>query len=617
MIQRHVLAFVALASLPFGAIAASQQPPPEYASHVAAMRKADAIQDPLQRCLAYPDLPGNTWTPGVAQARCTMFLSPLPYTLDDIASLLEKDGGAATLDATFRQLLEAHYTVPAKREQITRLLNVFSDRDRAKAERTARRWTAVAPESEFAQAALGHALERLGWDARGTKYARDTPDANLEKMTAYFLKAAEAYTLALDKNPRLLPACLGLMSIGRQSSSEIQSLATQRCLQADPTSYFVLDEMMTAAEPRWGGSDAAMRSVAAYAMTRVEQNPVLNILQFHHAFYAIERMDDGDQQAIEVLEPAALQVPNAAFARLVGGAYLRKNETWKALAYLSQSLRFSPDQAQESRFRALALRELGETAWARADAERAVALAPANGRAQQQLGQILRELKQAEASLPHFRKAMDDAAIREDASNDYCGTLLELKRGNEAGACLDTMLAEFPENPEAWRQRLYLVGLYAPQSKQALENFLRLQDPRRWNYHAKAAERLRGIQQARFGEGASAPDFDTRVRLAKEQEGTFAGWAYYQRIRAAPRAGGMAEAISACQGNRTTAVVPQFTLVLDVLPDGTTRNIDVRPANAWTACMAKQAGKQIRLPAPPEVAEAPGYPLLFEVKLQP
>ena len=79
----------------------------------------------------------------------------------------------------------------------------------------------------------------------------------------------------------------------------------------------------------------------------------------------------------------------------------------------------------------------------------------------------------------------------------------------------------------------------------------------------------------------------------------------------------MAEAISACQGNRATAVVPQFTLVLDVLPDGTTRNIDVRPANAWTACMAKQAGKQIRLPAPPEVAEAPGYPLLFEVKLQP
>ena len=158
MIQRRVLAFVALASLPFSAIAASQQPPPEYASHVAAMRKADAIQDPLQRCLAYPDLPGNTWTPGVAQARCTMFLSPLPYTLDDIAGLLDKDAGAATLDATFRQLLEAHYTVPAKREQITRLLDVFSDGDRAKAERTARRWTAVAPDSEFAQAALGHAL---------------------------------------------------------------------------------------------------------------------------------------------------------------------------------------------------------------------------------------------------------------------------------------------------------------------------------------------------------------------------------------------------------------------------------------------------------------------------
>lgn len=42
---------------------AGNTPPPELAEHVAALRKADAITDPLQRCLAYPDLPGKAPAP--------------------------------------------------------------------------------------------------------------------------------------------------------------------------------------------------------------------------------------------------------------------------------------------------------------------------------------------------------------------------------------------------------------------------------------------------------------------------------------------------------------------------------------------------------------------------
>ena len=60
---------LALSFVPAGALAAAKQPPAEYAAYVAAVRKADAITDPLQRCLAYPDLPGNTWMPGAAKAR--------------------------------------------------------------------------------------------------------------------------------------------------------------------------------------------------------------------------------------------------------------------------------------------------------------------------------------------------------------------------------------------------------------------------------------------------------------------------------------------------------------------------------------------------------------------
>ena len=59
---RHLFlaAPLALTLLSTHAQAAGKTPPPEYAAYVAAVRKADAIQDDLQRCLAYPDLPGNT-----------------------------------------------------------------------------------------------------------------------------------------------------------------------------------------------------------------------------------------------------------------------------------------------------------------------------------------------------------------------------------------------------------------------------------------------------------------------------------------------------------------------------------------------------------------------------
>jgi hypothetical protein len=43
---------LALSFIPAGAHAAARQPPAEYAVYIAAMRKADAITDPLQRCLA-------------------------------------------------------------------------------------------------------------------------------------------------------------------------------------------------------------------------------------------------------------------------------------------------------------------------------------------------------------------------------------------------------------------------------------------------------------------------------------------------------------------------------------------------------------------------------------
>lgn len=612
---RHLLAIapLALCVLPVHAATAAKTPPPEYAAYVAAARKADAITDPLQRCLAYPDLPGNTWEPGAAKARCAMFLTPVAYTLEAIDKELVLPGGAAKLDDHFRALLDAHFNDPPRREQVTHALSVFYDEDLDKAERIARAWVGVSKDSAFAHAALGRVLAKRGWNARGTKLVKDTPPANFRKMEAYFEQAAVEYAKALEVEPKLFPACIGLMAIGRQSSDTLQASATARCLEADPASFHVVDELMTAAEPRWGGSEAAMRSVAAYAMARKQQNPVLTVFAFHHALYAIERMDDSDAQAIAVLEPAASQVPNAGYLRAVGGAYLRKGEDWKAFVHLSQALRFSPEYADERRFRGIALEALGETRWARADAEQAVALDPKNGSALRLLGRLVRELDGPVAALPHFRRAMDDAKHREWAFNDTCGALIDAKRSSEATQCVDDLLAEYPANPEGWRQRLILIAFDAPGSMEAMEKFVALHDPKRWRYHADVADRVRKIIAAKKGTASPADLFEARVARGLALEHTETGRAYM--TRSAPVfSRQLGETLGACKpGGARDAT--RFTAVLDLQANGTPANILMQPVDALTSCIAKHMQAHWKLPSPPD-GYASGYPMTVDVSVR-
>jgi tetratricopeptide (TPR) repeat protein len=404
------------------------------------------------------------------------------------------------------------------------------------------------------------------------------------------------------------------MEIGRQSSDEVQAYATQRCLQADPASYSVVAEMMNAAEPRWGGSEEAMRTVAAYANARVDQNPLLALFAFEHAYYAISRMDDGDDQAIAVLAPAALQVPNAAYLRAVGGAYVRKRDYWKALVYLSQALRFMPDYAQESRYRAVTLLQLDQAEWARADAERAVALDPENGQNLRVLGDALRWSEGPVAALPYYKRALEDSATREDAFNDYCGALIDARRPDEARQCVDDLLAGYPDNPEGWRQRLVVIGYDAPGSKEAMERFLALNDPERWSLHAKYAEMVRKILAEKNGTASPSDAFDARVLRARALERSPGGRAYVQRLVAQPK-NILETAFNACQATRKPGVPMEFTAVMSARPDGTLADVAVQPVNAWSSCFAKQLDAH-KVPAPPQGAWGADYPLFYELKMR-
>ena len=276
MIHRLLVAACLLLGATSHARAQELDLPPEYRQFMDAARNAEAINDPLQRCLAYPDLPGNTWTPGMARKASEFFDTPSPISLGAIDLMLQARGGAKQVDALYRKELDASFH--GEHDRVFRAFSPFGSCCIDNAERTARAWLAASPDSPYARTALGLVLAERGWKARGTALARATPASNFVQMQAFFDGAIAQFDAALKAEPRMLPACSKMISIGAQTSGELQARGISRCLEADPASYYVVAQMASAAEPKWGGSPAQMRAVADYAQSQMRVNPMLALL---------------------------------------------------------------------------------------------------------------------------------------------------------------------------------------------------------------------------------------------------------------------------------------------------------------------------------------------------
>ena len=210
---------------------------------------------------------------------------------------------------------------------------------------------------------------------------------------------------------------------------------------------------------------------------------------------------------------------------------------------------------------------------------------------------------------------MEDSSTREDAFNSYCGSLIDADRLDDAGKCVDDLLAAYPENPEGWRQRLFVIGYDAPGSMEAMERFIALHDPERWSYHATAAETVRKVLAAKSGTASPSDLFDARLARAQALERTASGRAYMERFAAAS-IGVLEEALGNCHSAMTPGTTPELTAIMDVEADGKLADIAVRPVNAWSSCLAKQFEAARNLPPPPEGSGTSGYPVFQQVTVR-
>lgn len=451
-------------------------PPAEWAAYLDKVKLAEAIEDPEQRCRAYPDLPGNRWNPP-AEAICALLRKP-ELGLAEIDQRVRSPEGAAELEAHYQNLLEGHYAGKDQREQIFIAFDVFDASDLAR--KVADRWVGIAPKSAFARLASGRQYVSAAWDARGAREIADTSEEQILGMQTMVSRAAGDLDFALRANPRLLPACEGLMQVGQLTSDRVATAALSACLKSDPDSYFVVRRWIWDVQPKWGGSMKDLRKAQDYAMARTKRNPLLGRLASQVAAYtAYESGYDTDwKSSVAELEAAMAIAPDPTYLRFAGIGAHEAGDHWKAVVLFSQSVRFSPKETNAYLMRGRSRLILRDFTGAIRDGETALGLRPKDGANALLIGDGHKFLRNTGLAREAYRKAMNDPKTRGRGFHRWCTSFFfSAADVPSAEDCTRDLVAEYPESGEAWRMRVWVLEKTgSPDLPDAARNFLRYAD---------------------------------------------------------------------------------------------------------------------------------------------
>jgi len=456
-------------------------------SYLAAASQADQIEDVVQRCLAYPDLPGNQWPEGSAKARCPLLRGPI-FSLAELEATLASADGPAQLERQFSEVLEAHYADPGQREAIFFAFSGFDDFEPA--ERVARKWYERAPESAYAQSALGGVLLGLAGNARGSAHR-------------WLQQATPLLQSALLAEPRLSPACMHLMNIARLTGdAALGESASEHCLRVDPLSWNVRFQWQLGLDPRWRpvgrGEDPFRKLDESVEALRplVPQNPALGgMLARGIGMRAYMPILAGRpaRETEEGLEAASRLAPDPLFIGSAGDAAYEHGDFSKALAYSSQAIRLAPGNAGFYGARANARRKLGDFEGAIVDSRQAIARNNSVGKYHSTLALSLVSLGRTEEAREAYHDAMQYPVQRQWAFRRWCETyILGNLQAREALACTEGLVNDYPDDAESHFMRSWVLYETATEgAAAAATRFQALADPQDTRHQEMKSELAR------------------------------------------------------------------------------------------------------------------------------
>lgn len=425
---------------------------------LAAAKQAEALSDPLQRCLKYPDPPGSHWSPTAVEAYCRYRLYPM-MSFDEVSGLLQR-GEFDELERRMTALLQDKLTKPEARNNLDRSFETWFRRPDLELRPLLENWKKAKPQSSFAYAASGMSYLAMAAHARGSDYLSKTPDSNLESMDRLLNLADTELRRAVALDARLTPTYLAMIAVGRYGLGDAYLEQTVRtAMRVDPANFAIYDELMWALQPQWGGSLEQMTALGKAALKHAAENPLLLLLPEKELG---REMDLGSNDCatpgrFELFSVVFDQVAVVSELMKAGSSAVECNHIEPSVVYYSEALRFNPGDSETRITRANELNDFDESAWAVKEIDGLVRQDSRNARLVFSRGYAYEGLNNYAAAEKDYVAALAMEPGNRDIYAQLAGLYVNDTHDWEKAWKLDERLVElFPNDPYPWLLRAHI-----------------------------------------------------------------------------------------------------------------------------------------------------------------
>jgi len=355
----------------------------EYQRHVVDIDTAEAIRDPVERCMAYPNPPEFKWPSNLVRLGCEDMWRPVT-PLATLQRMIDRQDWAG-LDRHYAELVRRHHDGDDPEALLYRSFPLASWKDDAEEEAYTQKWLKGAPHSAYASMTRGQVLLNRAWrakergDADGNRAAAMKVATPLAKEAVALLRAASA------RDPRLMPAyreCLSAAMLTGDTDA-MEGILEAAEAQA-PNDYYVRDKFMQALEPEWYGSFDDMAAFAERVRPRARKNPRLLILLARAEAWKGDRFLGRGWygNALDQYRKGLQIAPEEGVLFTAANIAYREGHYAQAMMYWSQVIRFSRSQGEDAlKHRASAWNKLDESTRGFCDYRTVVERDPSDGAA--------------------------------------------------------------------------------------------------------------------------------------------------------------------------------------------------------------------------------------------
>jgi tetratricopeptide (TPR) repeat protein len=451
----------------------------ELARELAAIRNAEAIKDPVARCLAYPDPSELKWDTKIVHRRCGQ-LSMHMMSADEMREALAKHQ-PETLEQAFDSYSMKNSSDPEQHGLLTWTFFWMFQGSGQKIDAMTEEWVQQAPKSAYALAARGIHFAASAYHARGNALARDVPPENFEHMHEFMEKARADLEASAALNPQLIAAYHGLLYMARLTSDqELIDSAAKRALAIDPADPWIYEDWLNDLDPRWGGSVEAVSQIAEMAASHADREPLLVLEKAApycataQAYSCSECGHKDYRKALEIYREAAQFGPATCVLENADWASNSVQDYEGAVRYASQAIRFFGPTSYHLNQRANALQHLGQYEAALKDLDAAWDLNTQDVNALYVRGTVLEDLQRYADAENSFLSIL--AIDPKDSSATVALSMLyltNLPKPDKAEHLISGMLERNPKHARAWLLKAALAkGKDESLCKDALEKYL-------------------------------------------------------------------------------------------------------------------------------------------------